>query len=224
MLRCLIIDDDELARILLKTYIAKIDFIEIIGAFENSLDALTIIENENIDVVFLDIEMPEIKGTDFAKLINSHTNIVFTTARSEYALEGFELNALDYLLKPITFERFLSSATKLKDNLQPKIITDQSITVKSGYDLHKLKYSEILYIQSDGEYVYFYTNDKKIMSYQSLKSLEKKLPKSTFMRVHRSFIINKNHVTGLKGKDLLLSEIKIPVSATYFETVKNELF
>lgn len=149
---------------------------------------------------------------------------MFTTAREEYALEGFELNALDYLLKPITFERFLSSATMLKSKLLAKPNVDDTIIIKSGYDLHKLKFSEIFYIQSDSEYVNFYTKDKKIMSYQSLKELESKLPSSIFMRVHRSFIINKNHVTGLKSKDLLLSETKIPVSTTYFDIVKSELF
>jgi len=220
-LKCIIIDDEELSRALLETYIDMIDFIDLVGSFENSLDTLTLIKEDKIDIVFLDIEMPEIKGTDFAKLINSHTNVVFTTARAEYALEGFELNALDYLLKPITFERFLSSATKLKSKLLTKSNTDESITIKSGYDLHKLKFDDIIYIESDSEYVNFHTLDKKIMSYQSLKSLEKSLNSSVFMRVHRSFIVNKTKVTGLKARHLLLSDIKIPVSDTYRNEVKK---
>jgi len=224
MFNCIIIDDEELARILISSYVDRLDFLELKGSFENPLDAISTLKSKTIDVVFLDIQMPELKGTDFAKLIGSETQIIFTTAYSEYAIEGFELNALDYLLKPITFERFLSSANKLKSKLLTKPNVDESITIKSGYDLHKLKFSKIIYIQSDSEYVYFFTEDKKIMSYQSLKSLEKILPESIFMRVHRSYIVNKNFVTGLKGKDLLLSETNIPVSATYFEVVKNELF
>ncbi|WP_298540183.1 LytTR family DNA-binding domain-containing protein [uncultured Aquimarina sp.] len=223
MLKCLIIDDEELARALLKTYIDKLDFIDIIGSFENPIDAMESLKNESIDVVFLDIQMPELKGTDFAKLIPSSTQVIFTTAYSEYALEGFELNALDYLLKPITFDRFLVAVTKIKKNIPPTNIED-TITIKSGYDLHKIKYCDIHYIESDSEYVVFNTDSKKIMSHQTLKSLNEALPNSFFIRVHRSFIVNKYKVTALKGKDLFLSEIKIPVSSSYYESVKEQLF
>ncbi|SEK50840.1 two component transcriptional regulator, LytTR family [Aquimarina amphilecti] len=222
MHRCLIIDDEELARTLLKTYIDRLDYLEIVASLENPLEAINILKNESIDVIFLDIQMPELKGTDLAKIIPSTTQIIFTTAYSEYALEGFELNALDYLLKPITFDRFLAAIQKIK---KEKLITstEDKITVKSGYDLHKIKYSDVLYIESDSEYVIFHTNRKKIMSHQTLKSLEEKLPEM-FMRVHRSFIINKNYVTALKGKDLFLTDIKIPVSSSYYDLVKNLLF
>ncbi len=222
MLRCLIIDDEELARTLLKTYIDRLDNIEIVASLENPLKAINILKSEPIDVIFLDIQMPELKGTDLAKIIPSTTQIIFTTAYSEYALEGFELNALDYLLKPITFDRFLAAIQKIKKD--PKINeVEGKITVKSGYDLHKIKYSDILYIESDSEYVIFHTTYKKIMSHQTLKSLEETLPE-LFMRVHRSFIINKNYVTALKGKDLFLTDIRIPVSSSYYELVKNQLF
>ncbi|WP_405206694.1 LytR/AlgR family response regulator transcription factor [Aquimarina sp. LLG6339-5] len=222
MLRCLIIDDEELARTLLKTYIDRLDYIEIVAALENPLEAINILKSEPIDVIFLDIQMPELKGTDLAKIIPSATQIIFTTAYSEYALEGFELNALDYLLKPITFDRFLAAIQKIKKD--PKISeVEGKITVKSGYDLHKIKYSDVQYIESDSEYVIFHTTNKKIMSHQTLKSLEETLPE-IFMRVHRSFIINKNYVTALKGKDLFLTDIRIPVSSSYYELVKNQLF
>lgn len=224
MLKCLVIDDEELARGLIKSYIAKLDFLEIIGDFESPLDAMSIIQKETIDVIFLDIQMPDLKGTDFAKLINPTTKIIFTTAYSEYALEGFELNALDYLLKPITFDRFLVAVNKLASPTTPTVDSSDTITVKSGYDLHKLKYSAILYIESDNEYVVFHTKNEKIMSHQSLKSLEKTLDNSMFKRVHRSFIINKEFVTALKGKELFMGEIKIPISTSYYDQVKKELF
>lgn len=222
-IRCLVVDDEELARALLKNYIEKLDFLELVAAVENPIEASSILKMEQVDVVFLDIQMPELKGTDLAKMIDAKTKVIFTTAYSEYALEGFELNALDYLLKPITFERFLQSVNKIDTKTQ--VVSEAStITVKSGYDLHKLNYSDILYIESDSEYVVFYLADKKIMSYQTLKSLEKLLPDHLFMRVHRSYIVNREKVTGLKSKDLLLNNIKIPVSTTYYDTVKKMLF
>ena len=222
MFKCLIIDDEELARGLIKSYIAKLDFLELIADFANPLEALTVLKKETIDLVFLDIQMPELKGTDLAKLLNPTTNVIFTTAYSEYALEGFELNVLDYLLKPITFNRFVVAVNKLTKS--PNSLPSNSITVKSGYDLYKLNYSEILYIESDNEYVLFHTTTGKIMSHQSLKVLEKILDPLVFKRVHRSFIINKEKVTALKGKDLFIGKLKIPISNSYYEQVKKELF
>lgn len=221
LIKCMVIDDEELARTLLKSYIDKIDFLELLGDFENPIDALPILKEADVDILFLDIQMPQLKGTDFAKMIDAKTKVIFTTAYSEFALEGFELNALDYLLKPIAFERFLQAVNKFK---KEESFVDDGMTVKSGYDLHKLKYDEILYVESDSEYVNFFTADKKIMSHQSLKSLEKSLPPSIFMRVHRSYIVNKQKVTALKGRDLLISKVKIPVSDSYFEAVKSKLF
>ena len=222
MYKCIIIDDEELARGLIANYVGRLDFLTIVGSFESPIQAINTLKSENIDLVFLDIQMPEIKGTDFAKMLDSHTRVIFTTAYSEYALEGFELNALDYLLKPITFTRFLAAVNKIKSEA-PKTNTNEFITVKSGYDLHKLKLEDIVFIESDSEYVNFITSDKKVMSHNSLKSLENELPSTTFIRVHRSFIVNKNKVSSLKGKFLIVGNIKIPISAKYAEFVK-ELF
>jgi DNA-binding LytR/AlgR family response regulator len=221
-INCIVVDDEELARSLLITYIDKLEFLNLIGEAENPLEALNLMKEHSVDLLFLDIQMPEIKGTEFAKMVNPDTKIIFTTAYSQYALEGFELNAVDYLLKPITFERFLTAVNKVKTN-QP-IETSDTIIIKSGYDLHKVRYEDILYVVSDSEYVTFHLADRKIISNQRLKTVEQELPNSQFMRVHRSYIINKQRVTGLKGRDLLLSEIIIPVSDSYFENAKKELF
>ena len=220
-IKCLVIDDEELARTLLKTYINKIDFLELVADFESPIEAMQVLKDDDIDIIFLDIQMPELKGTDFAKMIDPKTKVIFTTAYSEYALEGFDLNALDYLLKPITFERFLQAVNKV--SVEPGNL-ENTITIKSGYDLHKLKFEDIIYIQSDNEYMVFYTDDKKILSHQTMKSLEKTLPISIFMRVHRSYIVNKQKVTALKGRDLLISDINIPVSDSYYDAVKKDLF
>ena len=222
-IKCLIVDDEELARSLLKTYIAKVNFLELVADFENPLDAIKVLKEQKIDLLLLDIQMPEIKGTDFAKMIPPSTQVIFTTAYSEYALEGFELNAIDYLLKPITFERFLKAVNKIKTKTNQETSED-SIIVKSGYDLHKIKFDTILYIESDSEYVIYHTPQGKIMSNQSLSALEKKLPAESFMRVHRSYIVNKAKVNALKGRDLLIDKAIIPVSASYYELVKKNLF
>ncbi len=223
MLKCLIIDDEELARGLIKSYIDKLDYLAIVADFESPLAALPVLKKEAIDLIFLDIQMPDLKGTDFAKLIDPKTKIIFTTAYSEYALEGFELNALDYLLKPITFNRFLVAVNKMGLDTTSKISSD-TLTIKSGYDLHKLKFSEILYIESANEYVVFNTIDEKITSHQRLKGLEEVLDSTIFKRVHRSFIINKKKVTALKGKDLFIGTIKIPIGNKFYEAVKKDLF
>jgi len=222
MLRCLIIDDEELARTLLKTYADKVDYLEVVGAFENPIEALSIVNSQQIDLVFLDIQMPDLKGTSMAKILPDNCQVIFTTAYAEYALEGFELNAIDYLLKPITFERFLQAVGKLRSSKKNE--SSKSITVKSGYDLHKVLLDDINFIESDGEYVNFHLQHQKIMSYQSLKSLEKVLDPSVFMRVHRSYIINKTKIKALKGRDLTIGKNSIPVSDTYIDRVKSELF
>tara|TARA_R110002126_G_scaffold57662_9_gene152659 strand:+ start:978 stop:1652 length:675 start_codon:yes stop_codon:yes gene_type:complete len=221
-INCLVVDDEELARTLLATYINKLDYLNLVGMAESPIEAMQIMKQESVDILFLDIQMPELKGTTFAKMVGPETNIIFTTAYSEYALEGYELNAVDYLLKPITFERFVTAVNKVKTN--ETIEKSDAITIKSGYDLHKVKYEDILYVVSDSEYVTFHMANKKVISNQRLKTLEQELPSSLFMRVHRSYIVNKNRVTGLKGRDLLLSEVIIPVSDSYFDFVKQELF
>lgn len=226
-IKCVVVDDEELARGLLKAYIERLDFLTLVAEVANPLEALNLLKNEGIDLLFLDIQMPEIKGTDFAKLVPKETQVIFTTAYSEYALEGFELSALDYLLKPITFERFLTAVNKAKvqkEERAPENFSDASITVKSGYDLHKVKYDDILFIESDSEYVHYHLKDKKIMSHQSLKKLMELLPDSLFMRVHRSYIVNRKQVTALKGRDIYIGDKDIPVSAQYFDEVRRQLF
>jgi DNA-binding LytR/AlgR family response regulator len=222
-LKCLVVDDEELARILLKTYIEKMENLTLIGITENPLEALQILQNQEVDLLFLDIQMPELSGTSVAKIVNPKTRIIFTTAYSQYALAGFDLNVLDYLLKPITFERFEQAIVKAKDYFQIQN-QEETIIIKSGYDLHKIRLEDILFIEGSSEYVTFQTTEKRIMSYQTLKSLEVSLPNQQFMRVHRSYIVNRNKVNSLKGKEMLIENYKIPVSETYLEEVKRSLF
>ncbi len=222
-LRCLVVDDEELARNLLQRYIEQLPFLDFKGGFANPLDAMAAVNEGQIDLVFLDIQMPQIRGTDLAKLLPPHVGVIFTTAYGEYALEGFELSAVDYLLKPITFERFAAAVNKAKARTGDDGAAD-AITVKSGYDLYKLNFNSIYYIQSDSEYVIYHTKEGKIMSNQSLTKLADQLPASRFMRVHRSYVVNLGAVTALKGRDLLINDMLIPVSARYFDQVKETLF
>lgn len=222
-IKCVIVDDEELARKLLETYVEKLDFLEWKGSFENPLEALDYFKTEAIDLLFLDIQMPQIKGTDFAQLIaKSGMRIIFTTAYSEYALKGFELSALDYLLKPITFNRFLSAIEKYPKQETTALDT---LVIKSGYDFYKVPYNDIVFIKSESEYVtYNLESGKKIMAYQSLSKLSDSLP-STFMRIHRSYIVNRAKISGLKGREVLLAGgHQISVSDTYYETLKKVVF
>lgn len=224
-IKCVIIDDDELARELLETYVEQVAFLICKGSFENPLDALSYLQSNVVDLLFLDIQMPEIKGTDFAQLIAHATpKIVFTTAYSEYAIQGFELSALDYLLKPITFKRFLSAVEKFPRQELSGDVQNEHIVVKSGYDLHRVAFQQILHIESDSEYVHYHLeNGNRLTSNQSLSKLLPLLP-DFFLRVHRSYIVNGQKVSGLKGRELLINSLTIPISDRYYEQVKSTLF
>ncbi len=223
-IKCLIVDDDELARELLETYVAKVDYLKWEGSFENPLDALSFLKVHPVDLLFLDIQMPEIKGTDFAGLLgNLNLKVVFTTAYSDYAIQGFELSAMDYLLKPITFNRFMSAVEKYP-SMDKAAGSMSYVVIKSGYDFHRVSTNEILYIESDSEYaIYRLRGGGKIIANQSLRKLLTELP-DTFMRVHRSFIVNGEQVAGLAGRELLLEGQNIPVSERYFAAVKEAWF
>ena len=223
-IKCIIIDDDELARELLSTYVKKVTYLDCVGSFENPLEALSFLKSNKVDLLFLDIQMPDIKGTDFAQLItDNEAKVVFTTAYSEYALQGFELSALDYLLKPITFERFLTAVEKFPREKALSVQSDY-ITIKSGYDLHRVSLKDIIYIESYGEYVHYHMEGgTKLTAYQSLSKLSDLLPK-TFMRIHRSYLVNGEKVSGLKGRDLLLGDLVLPISDSYYELIKTDLF
>lgn len=224
-IKCVIIDDDELARELLETYVERVTHLSCLGSFENPIDGLSFLKSNEVDLLFLDIQMPEIKGIDFVELIGrSKTKVVFTTAYSEYAIKGFELSVMDYLLKPITFNRFLKALEKFHSKDDPDHNEERHIVIKSGYDFHRVSLAEVLYIESDSEYVHYHLdNGKKVIANQSLSKLSSSLPDS-FLRVHRSYVVNGQKVTSLKGRDLLINDLTIPISDTYYELVKSKLF
>ncbi|MBF6598587.1 MAG: response regulator transcription factor [Fermentimonas sp.] len=227
ILNCWIVDDEPLAVSLLESYVNKVPFLKLTGKYSNALSAMQNIANETVDVLFLDIQMPEVNGMDFAHTIGLHTRVVFTTAFSEYAVEGYRVNALDYLLKPFSFEEFVAAAKKaynwfeiIKQKSIPELEKEREkvgIFVKSEYKYLHIIYDDILYIEGLKDYVKIYTlNDlKPILSLMSLKQLEEDLPLGKFVRVHRSYIINVDKISSINKNRIIIDKKQIPIGETY---------
>lgn len=223
MIRCLVIDDEPYARELLSEFIAKLPNVKLEGAYSSALGALPSLSKKNVDVIFLDIQMPDISGIDFLKTLDKRPCVIFTTAFSEYALEGFELDVVDYLLKPFDFNRFLKAVNKLALRLEksgPVYASEKPqgrpdfIFVKDGSKLVKVELKNILFIKGTREYVTIYTRDKKIMSLQTLKNLETELPPE-FIRVHNSYIVFIPSVGTISKNELEIEGEIIPIGITY---------
>lgn len=225
ILNCWIVDDEPLALSLLESYVQKTSFLRLTGKYSNALSAMKHLAEEKVDLLFLDIQMPEVNGMEFARIIGDHTRIIFTTAFSEYALEGYKVSALDYLLKPFSFADFLTAAKKAlnwfemtdKKPVAETVQESSGIFVKSDYKLLHVLYDDILYIEGLKDYVKIYTGSqpKPILSLISLKALEEDLPSDRFMRVHRSYIIHKNKISSINKRRILIGEKQIPMGDTY---------
>lgn len=222
-IKCIAIDDEPLALKQIASYIAKTPFLELIGSCKSAFEAMEVLSKEKIDLMFVDIQMPDLTGIDFVKSLNKEQKIIFTTAYQEYALEGFKVDALDYILKPFGYDEFLKSVNKAKayfELVQNKSIEieskDDYLFVKSEYKIRRIDLNEILYIEGLREYVKIVLkNEKPVLSLMSLKSLEEKLPEARFMRVHRSFIVNLNEVTTIERSRIIFDKTYIPVSDQY---------
>lgn len=229
MLKCAIIDDEQPARKLIAEYIKKVPSLKLVGDFKNPMDAIANIATDQIDILFLDIQMPGLTGLEFIKTLNVKPNIILITAYSEYALESYDLDVVDYLMKPISFERFLRAVNKVLQNqstLYSAIETEQEsyLIVKSNGQTHRVLANEITYIEGLKEYVTIYTDKTKIITLESLKNLETRLPELTFCRVHKSFIVNLKMVNSHSNHNLSLGTKKIPIGMSYRDEVLNRLF
>ena len=235
MIKCIIVDDEELARKLIEAYIDKIDNLEMVGSFKNPIEAINFVEKEEIDLIFLDIQMPELSGLEFVKNLDKKSHVIFTTAYSDYAMDGFELDVTDYLLKPFSFERFQTAVDKVQDyfDLKEKVkfsekeedeIVKEILLVKSEHKIHRLPISKIHYIQSMREYVAYYMDSGRILSLNSLKKLEKELAPNGFIRIHKSYLIDGEKVQMLDGNTLHIAGEKLPIGASFKENVINVLF
>jgi DNA-binding LytR/AlgR family response regulator len=225
MLNCVAIDDDKLARNLLQGYIEKTPMLAFKGVFHNPLDILPLLESNAIDLIFIDIQMPDISGIDFIKSMDIKPAVVLTTAYSQYAVESYELDVADYLLKPFSFDRFLKAVQKVQSLAVqtgiPTTLVENTITLAADHKLYKVNLNDLVYIEGMREYVrYHFTSGKKITVLQSMKSLEESLPQSQFMRIHKSYIISISKATILEGNLIHIGEEKLAVGKTYREQVQ----
>ncbi len=231
-INCIIIDDEPLARAGLKEYIGDISFLNLLGSFDNALAATEIISSGNVQLLFLDIQMPRITGLEFFKTLKEPPAVIFTTAYSQYALDGFEVNALDYLVKPISFDRFLKASLKAKDFFEVRQVntpeskadaTGTHFFIKTDNKLVKIFYNDILFIEALQNYVTIHTTDKKYMSYLTFKSVEDYLPVSRFIKVHKSFIISAAKVESIDGNEIRIGQHRIPISRGLKDEVVEKL-
>lgn len=231
-LSCIIVDDEPFALGLMESYVKKTPFLELVGKYSSAIIAMKELSGKKVDLLFLDIQMPELNGMEFSRMVDNHTRIIFTTAFSQYAVDGYRVNALDYLLKPISYPDFLEAANKAlqwfdlthqpiavekdKSSSAPEEEID-SIYVKSDYKLVQIKIEQILYVEGLKDYIKIYTEDqpRPILSLMSLKSMEELLPAAHFMRVHRSFIVHKEKIKVIDRNRIVFGKVYIPISDTY---------
>jgi two-component system response regulator LytT len=211
-IRCLIIDDEPSSQNVLKSFIYKIDYLDLLHICNNALEALEYLKNNAVDVLFLDINMPQLSGISFYKSLKNPPKVIFTTAYSAYAIEGFEVEATDYLLKPFSFERFVKSVSKVKDLKDAKI---EYIVIKSNKKLHQTKLDDIYFIEGLGDYIKVHLKNSFLVTYNSLKEMHNSLPKSIFKQIHKSFIINKNKLDYIEGNLAIINANKIPLGPKY---------
>ena len=228
---CLVIDDEPVARKGIAGYVNQTPFLELRGTCKSALEAIEVLQDQPVDLLFLDIQMPDLTGTELVRSLENPPAVIFTTAYRDYAIEGFELNALDYLVKPISFQRFLKSANKALAHFEmaqrPIIESSEPESdhffIKSDGRFIKIKLEDVLYFESEKDYVFIYTKQKRFLNLISLKQLEKELPANKFQRVHRSFLVALDKVDSMEGHKLIIGDKEIPVSRSQQEAIYNKL-
>ena len=219
-IKCIIIDDEPSSQNVLKSFIDKIDYLEVLQICNNALEALDFLKNNTVDLFFLDINMPHLSGISFYKSLKNPPKVIFTTAYSEYALEGFEVEAIDYLLKPFYFERFVKAVSKVKTLNDNK--TDY-ILLKSDKKLHQIKTDDIYFIEGLGDYIKVHLKDAYLVTYKSLTKMNDLLPKSDFIQDHKSFIINKKKLDYIAGNLAVVNTNKIPLGQKFKSNFLNKI-
>jgi two-component system, LytTR family, response regulator LytT len=232
MITTIAIDDEPLALNLVTGYIEKTSFLEFRGGFDNPISAMEYIDNAHVDLVFLDIQMPDLLGTDFVRILQNGPKIIFATAFQKFAIEGFKLDAVDYLLKPFGYDEFLTASLKAKKLIEMESFkannietNEQFLFIKSEYKIRRINFADILYIEGMKDYVKIFLKNeaKPVLSINSLKTLELKLPSANFMRVHRSFIVNLNRIETIERFRIVFDHVYIPVSDQYKDTFQKFL-
>lgn len=231
-IKAVIIDDEPLARKGLKEYMVDVDFLELAGEFDSPLKAMDLLSRGEVQLLFLDIQMPRITGLDFLKSLQQAPPVIFTTAYPQYALDGFELNALDYLVKPISFERFLKAALKAKEYYELRQQNKQTQTnasqqkdffIKADNQFVRIAFDELLFIEALQNYVCIHTASKKYISYLTMRSVEEYLPTAQFIKTHKSFIVNAAKIDAIEGNEIRMGNHRIPISRNEKEDVMEQL-
>jgi len=224
---CLAVDDEPPALDILKNYINAVPSLELAASCINAIDALNVLRSNRVDLMFLDIQMPQLLGTDLMRTLNNPPKVIFTTAFREFAVEGFELNAVDYLLKPISFERFLKAVNKVMDIRLPQQAEQEThdayLYFRSDRKMHKVAMEDIIFIESLKDYIKVVTKSKTIITKQSISSIEERLPKTLFIRIHRSFIVSLNKVQSYTPELIAIGNEELPVSRMYRHEVEKVL-
>lgn len=227
IITCAIIDDEPLAAGLLESYVKKTPYLSLKGTYNSAIQAMKDLRENPVQLIFLDIQMPELSGIEFAKILPKETKIIFTTAFSQYAIDGYKVNALDYLLKPVSYDDFLKSTDKALEWFsvtmkQDVYKNDRFMLVKTDYKLQRVSLDDILYIEGLKDYVRFYLkNGEKVMSLMSMKKLDEYLPKPEFMRTHRSYIVHMTEVPLIDRFRVVFGETYIPISENYKDEVQS---
>ena len=234
-IKCLIVDDEQLARDMLEAYAQRLDDLQIVGKCKSAMEGLHKLKEEKVDLLLSDIQMPRMTGIDFVQQLPYQPKVIFTTAYADYAIQGFDLEVVDYLLKPIGFERFEKAIQKVKNQLQiesqanafnqKQCFEEQHILVKEGYDHHKLFLKDIIYIEAMREYIVYHLEERRVMELRPISQVITLLPATHFLRIHRSYIIAKSAVQGHQANKLILKkQLLLPIGKTYKQSVLKELF
>jgi len=221
-IRCLVVDDEPISRDIISEYIDQIPDLTKVAEAENAIEAMTILENTAVDLVFLDINMPKLSGINLVKSVNSMPDVIFITAYPEFAVDGFEVEAIDYLVKPVPFERFLKAVNKVKSITKPGP-QEHIITLKADKRTYRINCEDILYVKSLGDYVQVITSEKPLVTNITMKEMEIMLEGSSMLRIHKSYIINLNRLKYIEGNQVKVADILLPVGATYREGLKGRL-
>ena len=231
-MKCIIVDDEPLAIEIMESYVSKVDQLKLAGSFRNAVSAFTFLQQHTVDLIFLDIQMPKLSGIDFLKTLKNPPKVIFTTAFRDYAIEGFDLEVADYLLKPIPFDRFLKAVAKVLH--QPATASqpgqaakpeasDNYVYFKVDKKMVKTRMSDILYIESIKDYVKVRTADREIITQQKISYLEESLPKDQFIRIHRSFIVNREKIDVYSATDIEIGKHHVPIGRNYKNDVMKAL-
>jgi DNA-binding LytR/AlgR family response regulator len=229
MIRCLVVDDEPLALHILEDYISKMPFLTLVKSTTNPIEALQLVQGGDVDLVFLDVQMPELTGIQFLRIANGKAKVILTTAYPQYALEGYELDVIDYLLKPIAFDRFFKSVQKAQAIIQPAAKTEVKqessvqqndflsdfIFVKTEHKIQKVYLNEILFIEGLKDYISIFTPSERIITLQNMKKMEDALPERHFIRVHKSYIVSINKIDSIERSRIFIGDKVIPVGDTY---------